>query len=389
MKTGWRMPRNLVSALVLGSAGVALSVMGSRPGPDPVRDFLSLAQEAAGRGQITVAALNYNRGIATDPRDPRPYIGLAILYEAQNRSDQAVAALEQLARAQPDAQHLRCRLAEALLGAEDARGALEVARVAVAREPACARAFSTLGLALARGRYWVSASDALRKAQELAPDDPTIGEARLQVFLEQGELQRAAELADSLSARIDSARFHFNAGSAYAQMVGRPGSVELAEGHLNRAAELAPTWFEPRAELGQLYQRMGREKDAAREFERAWRISPAPGVAYNLAQVWRRLGDPRAAGLAAQFPKLARDAARLGVLRARTFQQQGNAANVIATARAEAAEGRFAAGLLRLRKLLARDPADLDALRAYAELDRAARRGRPDYLTPGPAATAL
>src|SRR5207248_2480188 len=56
---------------------------------------------------------------------------------------------------------------------------------------------------------------------------------------------------------------------------------------------------------------------------------------------------------------------------------------------AEVGQGMAAAGLWRLRKALAADPANLRVLQAYRRIDVQSRAQYPDYLRPGPGATAL
>lgn len=370
-----------IAAIFAGAAGAA--------GPDSVGELCREAGLEAQSGRLSGAVLDYNRGLATSPQDPRPYVGLAVLYEAVGRSDLAVETLQQLRLANPEAPHLSCRLTEAYLGAEDARMARELGAAAIAREPSCARALSSYGLALGRARQWQSAAECLEQARRLEPEDRTIGEALVKVWFEGGGFRQAAELADRLSSRGETASLRFYAGAAYAQFPGEPEAAERSRERLLRAAELEPHWFEPHAELGQLYQRTGKDAEAATEFERAWTMNPnAPGVVYNLALLWRRSGNPRSEALIRRLPTLSRNAARLDVLRARSFQQPDSAQEIVKTAQAEAQQGRFAAALLRLRRLLDADSANLEALKAYLQIDRRARSGYPDYLRPGPSRTA-
>ena len=383
--------RRLLLAAGVAILAIILAVSASESGPDPVGVFCRTAQAEVAQGLITQAVLDYNRGMATEPRDARPYVGLAVLYEALNRSDLAIEALQQLGTTNPQAPHLWCRLSEAHLGAEDVRGARDLGAVAVSREPDCARAFSNYGLALFRSRFEESAAAALDRAAQLAPDDAGINEARLDVALQRARFEEAASLAKQLLiGNPSSAKYHFNLGLAYSQMLNHPDAARQANQSFQRTMELAPQWFQPHAELARLYQNQGDLKQAAAEYERALQIDPrVPGVVYNLALLWRRAGDPRAAILQRKLPDLQRDAGRLDLLRARYYQEPDNVANLVATARTEAQNKQFPAALYRLRKLLAMDPSNLPLLQAYREIDRQARSGAPNYLRPGPDVTAL
>src|SRR4051794_29637357 len=102
------MRRKLIIAL---AALVVLSAVAAgwyyRFGTDRERsldiDFASEGQSLVKSGHITEAVVNYNRGIASAPTAPEPYIGLAVLYESVNRPDLAIETLEQLRAANPKA----------------------------------------------------------------------------------------------------------------------------------------------------------------------------------------------------------------------------------------------------------------------------------------------
>jgi Tfp pilus assembly protein PilF len=62
------------------------------------------------------------------------------------------------------------------------------------------------------------------------------------------------------------------------------------EAHLRRALDFLPGDFEAQRQLGELYAASGRPGDAAREFERARRLSPTPA---DEARVWFRIANER------------------------------------------------------------------------------------------------
>jgi tetratricopeptide (TPR) repeat protein len=363
----------------------------TRPQTDRVAALCQSADAAARRNEITAAVLDFNRGIATAPRDPRPYIGLAVLYEGLDRPDLAIEALQQLRAANPEAEHLGCRLAEAHLGVEDTRRARELGEQAVKREPNCARAFTNYGLALARMRFYDSSSAALRRARELAPKDHEIGEALVDVYLQQGAFSSAARLGEELiAAGAGGSKLEYNVGLAYSRLPPGSGGIEQGIRHLTRASELEPSWFAPHAEIGRIQRSMGRTREALAAFERAWKLNPnVSGVAFNLVSLLRQTGSPRAAELERRIPRLSKSSRRLSGLRGRYFQQPADLPNTLALASLEAESGMPAVALHRLRKLLSADPANRAALEAYLRIDRAARARYPEYLKPGPGYTAL
>lgn len=368
-------------------AAAALAAAGRLPDDQPgVEQYCRSAQEGAAAGRIGPSVVAYNRAIALSPGDPRPYIGLAVLYEALERSDLAVETLEQLQAANPAAAHLPCRLAEANLGAEDVRAALALSQQAVLRETDCARAWSVLGISLARQRQWLSAAQALQRAQGLAPDDSGIADTLIEVHLQRGDHAGAIAVAQAqLAKQPRSARLHYKIGWAYARLPQTPAVSSETERWLRRAAELDPAWFEPWAELGRWQSSMGRVKEATASFERAWKLSPrVPGVAYNLARLWRTRGDPRAALMQREFDRLLRGQARLSVARYRHNSVPEEADAAVRLSELEGRLGQLAPALHRLGKALRRDPTNLPALRLYLRLERQAWQQTPDLLRPGP-----
>jgi Flp pilus assembly protein TadD len=134
-----------------------------------------------------------------------------------------------------------------------------------------------------------------------------------------------------------------------------------------------------------MYRSLGRRQEAIQAFEAAWRIDPAvPGVAFNLASLYRQTGDRRAAAMERRVAQLARGGQSVTGLRVRYNQQQPDSRAVLQLARAEAAAGASGTALHRLRKLLTRDPVNLSALRLYRRIDQASREGVPPYPRPDP-----
>jgi tetratricopeptide (TPR) repeat protein len=354
--------------------------------PAPVVSYTEQATGLAKSGQITESVIQYNRAIAMAPTEPEPYIGLAVLYESLNRPDLAIETLEQLQAANPRAKHLSCRLAEAHLGADSMQTAKELGEKATAEEPDCARAHSVCGLALMTFRYYDRAAAMLLKAQQLAPEDSQIGETLVDVYLRQAQYTKATEVGESLVVKSpNAARLRYLLGWAYSRISGNKEATERAVTHLEKARELSPEWFEPSAELGRLYKSIGRNAEALACFERAWKLnSSAPGVAYNLAALWRQSGDPRADAMEKTYRRLLAGKERFTQLRLRSKSDSEDAAKILAMSDAEARNGLYGTALYRLHKLLVSDPGHVEALQLYIRLDRQIRARYPNYLRPGP-----
>lgn len=342
-------------------------------------------QEQWQAGQLEEAAGSYQRSIALDPHDGRAYIGLAVLYEAVNRPDLAVEELKRLQLANPAATHLPCRLAEAYLGADDVSEARTLGQQAAQLEPDCPRALSVYGIALVRSRYSASAIPVLRQALSLAPSDSGIAEVLVEACAQQGDYAEAIRIgAPLLKEHGTSARLEYQVGLAYSRLPVTEGNIASAEQHLREADRLTPRWFQPSAELGRMFLALGRRSEAIEAFEAAWKCDQTvPGVAFNLASLYRRSGDPRAAAMERRVAVLSTGGQSVTGMRVQYNQQRPSNDAIIRLARAEAAAGEDGAALHRLRKLLSQNPTNLEALRLYRDLDQNSLRAYPRLPRPG------
>ena len=172
---------------------------------------------------------------------------------------------------------------------------IEEARQAVLDEPRSAAAFARLGMIFQAHRLYSQASDCYREALELAPGEPrwpylaalsirkldleasvglfegavTRGADYPALFVNYGDtlaqLGRAERAAEQYrqALKLDAKTTHALHGLARVAVA--RGHLEEARGHLERAAVIAPWHGELHSFLAQVYHRLGREEDAARE----------------------------------------------------------------------------------------------------------------------------
>jgi Flp pilus assembly protein TadD len=368
--------RAIIAVSAVAALGAVFAAGARITAAEPADDWFRQGQAEWRSMRLSDSVRSYERAIALQPTDGRPYIGLAVLYEAVDRSDLAVDVLRQLELTNPTAPHLRCRLAEAYLGAEDVSEARRLGQTATATEPDCPRAHSVFGIALVRSRFALSAARVLRRAQSLAPGDTGITEVLVEALAQQGEYAAAIrEGTPLLAGDRASARVHHHLGLSYSRLPPSTEHAERAEHHLRTAASMARNWFEPNAELGRMLRAQGDVRKAIEAFEAAWAIDPTvPGVAFNLATLYRQAGDPRAESMEAATKPLTQGGGSATALRLRYNQQAPRSDTTLELARSEARSGNYAPALHRIRTLLRRDPADLEALKLYLELDRDSRR---------------
>lgn len=176
---------------------------------------------------------------------------------------------------------------------------IESARAAVAEDPGSADKLGRLGMIFHAHDLHSEAVVCYRGAAELAPEDerwPYLAALSTRT----DDLETANALFEEAAARgADHAAFHVNHGDTLAQL-GRAtdaaeryqraleldpkvtyalyglaqlalaaGEPEVARGHLERAAGIAPWHGEVRTLLAQTYRRLGRSEEAERELEAA------------------------------------------------------------------------------------------------------------------------
>lgn len=362
------------------------------PNKPIVEDYTERGKQLAKEGKITASVVSFNRGISLEPTNPAPYIGLAVLYESLNRSDLAVETLEQLQAVSPTAKGLSCRLAEAYLGAEDLTSARAWSEKAAKEGEDMVRTHSVYGIVMLRFRYWDTALEQLTQAWKLAPDDKELPLLIMDVHLQKGDYDKATQLGETLLTQFEtSPQLQYKLGWGYARQPLKQDVAKKAERHLRRAFELSPQWFEPYAELGRLYKSLARNEDALHSFEQAWKLNKAvPGVMFNLSVLWRQKGDKRAIEVETAFHNRMKEQEKFTALR-RDYNSplsKDFESNVIDLARREGKSQMYGTALHRLRKLLSKNPENVEALKLYVLYDQQARSGYESYLRPGPGISA-
>ncbi len=138
------------------------------------------------------------------------------------------------------------------------------------------------------------------KSGELLPGGPerydyvtrkiavSYSDAAARALWEQGRREDALEwFADAAAVGFDNPGARLNYATAAATL-GRP---EVALQELLAARTLAPHDAEPAARIAVFLSVAGRHRDAARWFEKAYRIGPAPSRASDAARAWMLAGD--------------------------------------------------------------------------------------------------
>jgi len=155
-------------------------------------------------------------------------------------------------------------LHDASLAAEDGRleQAIPLFERVVATDPQVLNAQLELGLALARRQEWSRALAPLRAAVARMPD---FADARFTLGLAYASVGQAVEAVGELEAALVREPRHYPANLLLGRILSERGEAARALPRLERAVEARPDSAEARSLLADVYERLGRTSDAARE----------------------------------------------------------------------------------------------------------------------------
>ncbi len=236
-------------------------------------------------GSILNAYGNYDlaNSILTKVPPTSPYFELARMeiaagLAAQEKDAQAINVLRNALRHDPDALELRLTLANFLASRERYDEAIEVVDALIARLPEDVER-DAWRYYIARASYllevddWPSTEKDLKRAVEIAPEEPTALNYLGYSWAERGQnleeafalIEKAVSLQPNSGAIIDSL------GWAHFQL----GDYDQAVGHLEQAAALAPDDSTVTEHLGDVYWRLGRKREARYQWSRALELEPS------------------------------------------------------------------------------------------------------------------
>lgn len=217
----------------------------------------------------------------SSPYYEQAQIEIASSLAAEERSDEAIALIKAAVRADKSSEEMRLTLAG--LYAERGRHADAVAAAGEAiallspNPPEDAwRFYIARAAALMELKRWPEAESDLKKAVEIAPEEPTTLNYLGYSWAERGEnldeaftlIEKAVALAPGSGAIIDSL------GWAHYQL----GRYEEALPHLEKAAALEPADPTITDHLGDVYLKLGRKVEAEFQWRRALELKPSDAV---------------------------------------------------------------------------------------------------------------
>ncbi|MCX7961082.1 MAG: tetratricopeptide repeat protein [Burkholderiales bacterium] len=232
-------------------------------------------------GRLEEAEHGCRRLLAAQPADADALHLLGAIAHARGATAEAIAALENAARAAPERPDIANTLGAAYLAAGRAAEAEDCLRAALALDPRSADAHNNLGIALRGLGRRAEAEASLRQAIALRPQFPEAHNNLGNLLRETGRPKEAeASYRRALRLRPAYAEAHAGLGVALREQ----GRLEEAARCAERAIALAPRYAEAYNDLGVAFFGLGRLNEAERAYRAALAIDPALAIARaNLA----------------------------------------------------------------------------------------------------------
>jgi len=248
-----------------------------------------------------------------EPEMAAARVALARIYRTTGRHDEAIEEVEgALAiHSRPDEAYRELgRSYERVGDLEEAERAL---RAATSLRPDDWTNWNELGNFLAKGGSYDESREAFERAAELAPPDVSMPREKLATLsLQMGDFDAAIAIYEDLPGPIRNPRIAANLGTAY-YFSDRPEKWSKVEEHYLTAVRLNPQDAMFQANLGDLYQRLGREGEAQARYLRACSLLEEraaddpnnPQILSELADYSAKASDcGRALGLATRLETL-------------------------------------------------------------------------------------
>jgi superkiller protein 3 len=306
------------------AAAAFASAFNLKPNSASLAYLWGLSLYSAGHDEQAVAPLNLAKQL--DFSDIRPHLALAAVLDRMKKTADAEAEWRAALAIDPDSAPALDSLSQDLIDQEDYR-----AVIALLDKPGTSRVRTpqqslNLGVAYARTAQLEAADKVLREGLDNDPGSLPIADELSLVLMLHGRDEEASAVLDLAlekhpddqatqllylrfmvsSHNVKAAEFAHKLLGAYpnqwevlylnAILESQDAKFAAARAHLERSIGLKPAYYQSHAELGGILAQLGELPGAKLHFEKAVALGdPDPEVQYQLAMVFKRLGDAAAA----------------------------------------------------------------------------------------------
>ncbi len=207
-----------------------------------------------------------------DPEMAAAHVALARIYRTTGRHDEAIEEIEGALADHPRPDEAYRELGRSYKRVGDLEEAERALRTATSLRPDDWTNWNALGNFLAQSGSYDESREAFEQAAELAPPDVSMPREKLATYsLQTGDFDTAIDIYESFPMPIRNPRFAANLGTAY-YFSDRPEKWAKVEEHYLAAVRLNPRDAMYQANLGDLYQRLGRGDEAQGRYLKACRL---------------------------------------------------------------------------------------------------------------------
>jgi len=207
-----------------------------------------------------------------DPEMAAAHVALARIYRTTGRHDAAILEVEGALANHPRPDEAYRELGRSYERVGDLEEAERALRAATSLRPDDWTNWNALGNFLATSGSYDESREAFERAAELAPPDVSMPREKLATYsLQTGDFDTAIDIYESLPMPIRNPRLAANLGTAY-YFSDRPEKWAKVEEHYLAAVRLNPRDAMYQANLGDLYQRLGRGEEAQGRYLRACKL---------------------------------------------------------------------------------------------------------------------
>jgi len=231
-----------------------------------VEALVAQGADAAQSGRLAEAEALWHKALALNPAHPGANFNLGYFHLRQNNPAAAEPFLAKAARANPRDYNSQFLLGNALLQLNKPEPALRALRAALALRPNEYRLLKVISVEYAKGRYFVEAAQAARRAADIQPADEDAWVMAIKHYADAGSFDLAAREASAALLRFpNSARVNFE----NAFLLHRRGRWADAIPLLEKAIQADPNYEEPFYLYGDALVQQDKTKEAITYFTRA------------------------------------------------------------------------------------------------------------------------
>jgi arylsulfatase A-like enzyme/Tfp pilus assembly protein PilF len=215
--------------------------------------------------------------IGADPKDKIEVANLlhqALVDAEEERYDDAIAPLQQVLKAEPDAALAYLELGRVWVHLKEYQRALSVLRKGVEMMPESSMAHYELGLALVKTGDWQASAPEFEAAVARAPRSAELHFYLAAVYT---RLKRVTDAAKEYETTLALDPDHYEANLLFGRLRFLEGNAGACLPNLKKAAKLQPNSIDAHRFLADAYDRLGQKANAIRERAEAARLKAAGG----------------------------------------------------------------------------------------------------------------